>query len=188
MRLTRLFVVLSIFCGLAYVTPASAQERTAVNSVFAEGLGPGLLYSLNYERTLENDFGLRLGVSYMSFGASVSGGSGTLDTASVSWFSVPLVASYLGIASGNNVLELGLGGIFTHASGNASGGGISATGAGNALWGTAVIGYRRQPVHGGFMFRVGMSALIGEGLGFDAKDPGKIGVVPWPYLSLGSTF
>ena len=72
MRLTRLFVVLSIFCGLAHVTPASAQERTAVNSVFAEGLGPGLLYSLNYERTLENDFGLRLGVSYMSFGASVS--------------------------------------------------------------------------------------------------------------------
>ena len=47
MRLTRLFVVLSVFCGLAHVTPARAQERTAVNSVFAEGLGPGLAYSLN---------------------------------------------------------------------------------------------------------------------------------------------
>lgn len=187
MRLTRLFVALSLGC-LAGATPAHAQERTAVNSVFAEGLGPGLLYSLNYERTLENDFGLRVGVSYMSFSGSVSSGAGSLSTASVGWVSVPVVASYLGIASGNNVLELGLGGIFTHASGDATGGGISATGAGNVLWGTAVIGYRRQPVNGGFMFRVGLSALAGKGLGLSAQDPQKIGVVPWPYISFGSTF
>ena len=187
MRMTRLLAVLSVFCGLAHLTPARAQERTAVNSVFAEGLGPGLLYSLNYERTLENNFGLRLGVSYMSFGASASGGAGTVD-ASASVTSVPFVASYLGIASGNNVLELGVGGIFNHASGSATGGGISATGAGNMLWGTALIGYRRQPVNGGFMFRVGLSALVGQGLGFSATDPGKIGVVPWPYMSLGATF
>ena len=187
MRLTRLFAVLSVFCGLAYVTPASAQERIAVNSVFAEALGPGLAYSLNYERTIENDFGLRLGVSYLSVGASVSSGSGTID-ASAGFFSVPLVASYLGIASGNHVLELGVGGIFTHASGSGSGFGMSASASGNVLLGTAVIGYRRQPVNGGFMFRVGLSALAGKGLGFDVTDPEKVGVIPWPYMSLGATF
>ncbi len=187
MRLTRLFVVLSFFCGLANVAPARAQERTAVNSVFAEGLGPGLAYSLNYERTLENDFGLRIGASYMSLGASVSSGSGTLS-ASAGWYSVPFVASYLGIASGNHVLELGIGGIFLHGSGSGSGFGMSASEAGNFLLGTAVIGYRRQPVNGGFMFRIGVSALAGKGLGFDVTDPQKVGVIPWPYMSLGATF
>jgi len=187
MRLTRLFVVLSVFCGLAQLTPARAQERTAVNSVFAEGLGPGLAYSLNYERTLENDFGLRVGVSYLSVGASLSSGSGTID-ASAGFLSIPVVASYLGIASGNNVLELGVGGIFTHASGSGSGFGMSASGSGNLFLGTAVIGYRRQPVNGGFMFRVGLSALVGKGLGFDVTDPEKVGVIPWPYMSLGATF
>jgi hypothetical protein len=187
MRLTRLFVVLSIFCGLAHVTPASAQERTAVNSVFAEGLGPGLAYSLNYERTIENDFGLRIGTSYMSLGASASSGAGTVS-ASAAWYSIPVVASYLGIASGNNVLELGVGGIFLHASGSGSGFGMNSSAAGNVLLGTAVIGYRRQPVNGGFMFRVGISALVGQGLGFDVTDPGKVGVIPWPYMSLGATF
>ncbi len=172
---------------LAQGAPARAQERGAVNSVFAEGLGPGLLYSLNYERVFEDDFGLRAGFSYMSFSGAAISNSGMVS-ASVGWFSVPVVASYLGIRSGNNALELGLGGIFTHASGAATGGGISATGAGNVVWGTAVVGYRRQPLNGGFMFRVGLSALAGKGLGLDANDPEKIGVVPWPYMSLGATF
>ena len=35
---------------------------------------------------------------------------------------------------------------------------------------------------------LGLSALIGKGLGFNPFDPSAIGVVPWPYLSLGATF
>ncbi len=168
---------------LGFSDAARAADRTASNSIFAEGLGPGLLYSLNYERTIGNDLALRIGASYMSLGASASVGG-----VSVGFLSVPLVASYLGVSSGNHVLELGVGGIFIHASGEATAGGITATAAGNTVWGTAVIGYRRQPVNGGFMFRVGLSALIGKGLGFNPFDPSAIGVVPWPYLSLGATF
>jgi hypothetical protein len=186
MKLPRIALALAAAATLVQAAPAHAQER-APNSIFAEGLGPGLLYSLNYERLLGDDFGLRAGFSYVSFSGSVAG-SGGIDAASVGWFSVPVVASYLGLRSGNNALELGVGGILTHASGSATGGGITATGAGDVLWGTAVVGYRRQPVSGGFMFRVGVSALAGKGLGFDAKDPEKIGVVPWPYLSLGASF
>lgn len=162
---------------------ARADDRTASNSIFAEGLGPGLLYSLNYERTLGNDFAVRIGTSYMSLGASNSVGG-----VSVGFLSVPLVASYLGLSSGNHVLELGVGGIFIHASGEARAGGITLAGAGNTIWGTALIGYRRHPVNGGFMFRVGMSALVGKGLGFNVFDPAAVGIVPWPYLSLGATF
>jgi hypothetical protein len=168
---------------LGHAGTAHAKDRTANNSVFAEGLGPGLLYSFNYERTVANDFALRIGAGYVSLGASAGVGGVT-----ASLLSVPLVASYLGISSGNNALELGVGGIFIQASGEATGGSITATRAGNTIWGTAVIGYRRQPVNGGFMFRLGMSALIGEGLRFSFSDRAAVGVVPWPYLSLGATF
>jgi hypothetical protein len=136
---------------------------------------------------LENDFGLRLGVSYMSFSATATDGFDTA-TASAGLMMIPLVANYVGVSSGNHALELGAGGIFVHASGSASGGGIVASGSGNTVFGTAVIGYRRQPPEGGFMFRAGMSALVGKGLGFDVTDPEAIGVVPWPYLSLGMSF
>jgi hypothetical protein len=162
---------------------ARADDRTAHNSIFVEGLGPGLLYSLNYERMLGDDLALRIGTSYLSLGAANSlGGVG------VGFLAVPLVASYLGVSSGDHALELGVGGIFVHASGEASAGGITLAGTGNTIWGTALIGYRRQPVNGGFVFRVGMSALVGRGLGFNPFDPAAVGVVPWPYLSLGATF
>ncbi|GEJ56885.1 hypothetical protein [Anaeromyxobacter diazotrophicus] len=189
MRMSRLALAALAALALAQGTPAAAQERSAPNSIFAEGLGPGLLYSINIERVFADDFGLRAGFSYMSFTAGLSSSTGgTVSSASVGWFSVPVVATYLGLRSGNNILELGAGGIYTHASGSATGGGMLATRAGDVLWGTAVLGYRRQPLNGGFMFRVGVSALAGKGLGFDAKDPEKAGVVPWPYLSLGASF
>jgi hypothetical protein len=38
------------------------------------------------------------------------------------------------------------------------------------------------------MFRIGMSALFGPGLALQNPTPGSIGVLPWPYLSLGASF
>jgi hypothetical protein len=154
--------------------------RTADNNFFIEGGGPGLLYSLNYERIFEQDFGLRLGFSYQAFSASASGGS-----ASASFITIPVIASYLGVSSGNHVLELGAGGTAIYASGSASGTGISASGSGMTALGTALIGYRRQPADGGFQFRVGVEALVGKGLALSNADPNKIGVLPWMYLSIG---
>jgi hypothetical protein len=153
--------------------------RTADNNFFIEGGGPGLLYSLNYERIFEQDFGLRLGFSYQAFSASASGGS-----ASGSFFTIPVIASYLGVSSGNHVLELGVGGTAIYASGSVSGT-VAAAASGMTALGTALIGYRRQPVDGGFQFRVGVEALVGKGLAFSNPDPNKFGVLPWMYLSLG---
>ncbi len=67
---------------------------------------------------------------------------------------------------------------------------MSASGSGMGVLGTAMIGYRRQPSAGGFQFRVGFSPLFGNGLGLDSnnRDPAKLGVLPWFYLSLGATF
>jgi hypothetical protein len=187
------------FCALAtllalsaFATPATADrinpglsnEGAANNSVFIEGGGPGLLYSLNYERVVENDFGLRIGVSYTSFSGTASGG-GSSSTASAAFLAVPVIASYLGLRGGNHILELGAGATGIYASGAASGSGIAASGSGMTALGTALIGYRRQPTDGGFQFRVGFEALVGKGLALSNPDPNSFGVLPWMYMSLG---
>ncbi len=159
---------------------ASAEDRDANNSFFIEGGGPGLLYSLNYERIVENDYGLRVGFSYTSISASAGGSS-----ASATFMTIPVIASYLGMRGGNHVLELGAGGTIIYADGAASGTGIAVSGSGMTAVGTALIGYRRQPPDGGFQFRIGLEALIGKGLALSNPDPNAMGVLPWMYMSLG---
>src|SRR5262245_43039769 len=47
--------------------PSLAEaERPAANGVFLEGLGAGVLYSLNYERVVADAVAVRLGFSYWS--------------------------------------------------------------------------------------------------------------------------
>jgi len=171
---------------LAFVlcaTPAlAAEDRSATNSIFLEGGGPGLAYSLNYERIFENDFGLRAGFSYMSF----SGSAGSSSASATMW-TVPVLANYLGLGSGNHSLELGAGATLVGVTGSGNSMGLSASGSGTLVLGTAILGYRRQPVNGGFQFRIGVEALVGKGLALSDtnRDPQKIGVLPWMYLSLG---
>lgn len=159
---------------------SSSDGRDANNSFFVEAGGPGLLYSVNYERIVENDFGLRVGVSYTSISASAGGSS-----ASAAFLTVPVIASYLGLRGGNHILELGAGGTVVYANGAASGTGMAVSGSGMGALGTALIGYRRQPVEGGFQFRIGLEALVGKGLALSNPDPNSIGVLPWMYMSLG---
>ena len=44
----------------AATPPSDADERTAKNAIYIEGLGPGLFYSLNYERAF-SDVSARIG-------------------------------------------------------------------------------------------------------------------------------
>jgi len=187
--MTKQFLGLAIVLAVAaFATPVlaersrglSADESPAYNSIFIEGGGPGLLYSLNYERVVEEDFGLRVGVSYVSFSASAGSSS-----ASATILAVPVIFSYLGLRGGNHMLELGGGATGIYASGAGSGGAFAASGSGMMALGTALIGYRRQPVDGGFQFRIGLEALAGKGLAFSNPDPTKFGVLPWLYMSLG---
>ena len=159
---------------------SSPVDPDANNSIFIEGGGPGLLYSINYERLFEQEWGLRAGFSYTSFSASAGSSS-----ASATIITVPVIASYQGLRAGNHVLEIGAGGTAVFASGSASGTGIAASGSGMIPLGTAIIGYRRQPLNGGFQFRIGVEALFGKGLALSNPDPNAFGVLPWMYMSLG---
>ncbi len=167
-------------------TPSS-DERTAMNTLYAEGLGAGGVYSINYERLVLNDLGIHVGFSYFSVSVTASGG-GTTSSASGSFIAIPITASYLGVSSGNHALELGGGITIWNVSGTASGSGWAGSANGFIPIGTAIVGYRYQPREGGFNFRVGASPLFGKGLGLNANNPTAFGVLPWGYISLGWTF
>jgi len=156
----------------------------AKNGLFLEGLGPGILYSLNYERLVIDELAVRLGFSYWSVTASATSSAGSAE-ASASFFTVPMTVTYVGLRG----LEVGGGMTLMHASGAGSTVGASASGSGFAPLGTLLVGYRLHPVgSAGFQFRVGGMAMMGEGLSLSADNPGGFGVLPWLYLSAGAGF
>src|SRR5258708_14446344 len=167
-------------------TPSS-DERTAMNTLYAEGLGAGGVYSINYERLVLNDLGIHVGFSYFSVSVTASGG-GTTSSASGSFIAIPITASYLGVCSGNHGLELGGGITIWNVSGTGSGSGWAGAANGFIPIGTAIVGYRYQPRDGGFNFRVGASPLFGKGLGLNANNPTAFGFLPLGYINLGWTF
>jgi hypothetical protein len=165
-----------------------APEARAENSIYAEGLGAGLVYSVNYERLAVQDLAVRVGVSYISFSATASAGSVT-ESARSTFMTFPIEVSYLGLGSAHHIFEVGGGMALLYASGSASGLGYKASASGMGFLSNILFGYRLHPVgHPGFHLRIGMMVFIGKGLGFDVTDPSKVGYLPWPYLSLGASF
>jgi len=149
--------------------------RTAKNAVFAEIAGNGLVYSINYERFIDDTgFGIRAGFSYISLGASAGSAS-----AKTSWLAIPLLANYY-VGSANHKLQLGLGVTLLYVTSEASTsdtfGGVS----GFVPLPTAAIGYRYIPARGGFNFGIGFTPFIIPG--------GDKSFLPWPGIGLGAVF
>ena len=147
-----------------------------------------LFYSLNYERMVLDQLGVRVGIGLMPIVSSrdASGFEPASSSTDLLVF-VPVTASYVGIRSGRSALELG--------------GGVTLQYASYALAYTSgptlepmpvvMVGYRNQPVgQHGFMFRAGVeaAALRYETLGWQKPTLGHLGIFPWPYLSLGASF
>ena len=157
--------------GYAYGGEPAPTERTANNALYIEGLGPGWLYSMNFEHDF-GDLAPRVGISYLSVGGSSSSGE-----SHASLVTVPLTLSYLGIGSKKHMFEVGAGATVIHASAGFDSLGSSGSASTTFLMGDLILGYRLQPPAGGFMLRAGLSPIFGHGVFF-----------PWPYLSLGAAF
>jgi hypothetical protein len=161
---------------------ANSEGREAKNAIYVDLAGPGLFYSLNYDRELIPNLSARIGISYLSIGASATDGSGNTASVGLSYWAVPITASYLGIGSANNIFELGGGPVIMNFSGSGlveSGDeDVSAGGSVTTVALTGLAGYRHQPADGGFVFRVGLSPMMVLGANF----------LPWGYLSLGAAF
>ena len=158
------------------------RRREAKNAIYLDLLGPGVLYSINYDREIIPDLSARIGLSYMSIGASASDGAGTTASAKFSYLAIPITASYLGIGSTSNMLELGGGPVIMNFSGSglvsSSDSAVKAGGSTTTVALTGMAGYRHQPADGGFVFRIGASPMVVLGAN----------VLPWGYMSLGAAF
>ena len=133
------------------------HERSAVNDVFLEALGSGLLYSLNYERIIDKwNLGLRAGASYFTYAVSSYGKSGNLTLVSF-----PLLASYY-LGWGSHHLQLGLGAtvLYTGVSSDSQGTKFDAERSGAGLAASGVVGYRFMPRAGGVSFGIGFTPLL----------------------------
>ena len=156
--------VLSVLLFCSITRPTRAQV-TAPNGIYIELLGNGLLYTINYDRFITDDIGLRGGFEYI--GLSATSGSG--ESVSVSMMLIPITFNYF-LAShdnrkvGSSKLELGAGIVIANISASVSGNvGNVFSGSGLGLGGTATVGYRYQPSDGGFIFRIGFTPLFGPG-------------------------
>ena len=168
--------------------PTAEPAKLAPNSLFVEGFGAGVFYSLNYERMVLDQLGVRVGIGLMPIASSRSAdGFESASTSTDLLVFVPVTASYVGIRSGRSALELGGGVTLLYASYALAG----TSGPSLVPMGVAMVGYRNQPVgERGFMFRAGVeaAALHYDILAYQKPTLGNLGIFPWPYLSLGASF
>jgi hypothetical protein len=175
-------LVLSPAAVLAQYAPPSAAPgvdgpRNAVNGLYLELGGAAAVYSVNYERFLQDDFALRVGFGYLSVSGGASDGSST-TTATVSMLTIPVTASFVGLRSGSHALELGGGAVIARFSGTASNSsGSEAFGSASGVVGTAIVGYRYAPLNGGMNFRIAYTPMFGEG-----------GLFNWGGVAIGTVF
>ncbi|KGN99583.1 hypothetical protein HR11_04930 [Porphyromonas macacae] len=160
---------------------ATKEETNYIpKTVFVELLGPSGNVGLNFDMRLSkqlNGLGARAGLSFIS-----AGGNSILG--------IPLGLNYL-LGKRGKYFEMGAGAslfvfnsddklFFTPDNSNSNN---KKDGSRKSkLFGTLTFGYRKQPVKGGFNFRVGISPVYGE-------IDGKFFFYPLlPYVSFGYTF
>jgi hypothetical protein len=165
---------------LSATTPAAAQVR-ARNSIYAELLGNGGLYSINYDR--------RLGGG----GASVRVGAASFEAEGGFLVSVPderhrflLAPVLLNLLTGAGTHHLELGGGVLVGSETVTRARSGQSERSTLLSATGTLGYRRQPADGGFVFRIGLTPIYGFG-NEEAAYPEK-GFFLSGGLSLGVSF
>lgn len=153
--------------------PPTFPESHPKNAVFAELLGNGLVYSVNYERFLwPIPIGIRVGASFFTYAVSDVSGSGNLTL-----LTFPITASYFW-GTLRHKLELGLGATFLYTSASTDSTGTTYGNSGLGIAATAIVGYRYLPVGRGITFGGGFTPLLRASRGF----------LPWGGLSAGYVF
>lgn len=156
-------------------TSATTKAHVVRNSFYVEILGPGLLYSVNYDCVL-GPFAARIGLMYMP-----------------PFSAIPVTLSYL-VGSGRDMLELGVGLTYMPVvaydclNSNES----SCSSESETLFGP-LLGYRLEPVVGGLFFHAGVALFISHNSEIrDLEIENMLGG-GWdghvlPYVGVGGTF
>ena len=134
------------------------------NAIYFELGGQGILYSINYDCRITPHLSLRGGLSSWSFS-----GDFFLIQEKLRFTAFPLMVNYLTGPMKSSHLEIGIGLMPLFVSGSIGFLYTPSNDTGNRtfLVGTATFGYRYQPKDGGFVFRAGITPLIGgNGIAF----------------------
>ena len=92
-----------ILTGITFLTISNIFFQ-GKNTVYMEAIGVGLLYSLNYERNINDNITVRVGYSAISLDPAFDIDYGTIDEKSTIT-SIPIMANYL-IGGGNHKLAV----------------------------------------------------------------------------------
>ncbi len=149
---------------------ASAQKSSSGNSVsgqtsfFAELGGPGILFSANIDRRFQPSrlgFGWRAGIGFVTADEQRVDNNGFTVYEPASVITVPAQLNYIfGKGESPHTFEVGAGltyigkklDIYNYYNDRASN-----------LFGSFAFMYRRQPVDGGFSWRIGFTPLVAKG-------------------------
>ena len=121
------------------------------NSIYLELFGNGVVYSINYDRMLSENFGARIGLMYLP----------RLDMVFYAFddlLIIPVMFNFF-VGSGNSKLELGGGISFVSITGG-SVFGFDAAESETGIAGTATFGYRYQSPRSGIIFRAGLTPVF----------------------------
>jgi len=152
--------------------------RTAKNSVFLEGGGAGVLYSVNYERHLGEATAIRVGYGFVQYEEFCIIFCEDLDI--VSRHTIPILFSLTAGGRGPHNLNVSLGANLSLYRSTSRSGGFR-----DSVWTASPmteVSYRLQPRSGGVYLRVGLVLML-----LGTSDQTYL-PLPWPTLALGATF
>ncbi|RCH56502.1 hypothetical protein DJ568_01190 [Mucilaginibacter hurinus] len=155
---TLLSLTITALLSIVFLNTASAQTGKRAQNVYLEVGGPGLSISANYDTRFgdhRDGLGGRVGVGY-------------LPAAFFSIVAIPVQLNYL-LGKKSHFLELGAGATYLKIgddNGNDKDNKFLSFNAITGVMGTATVGYRYQPVNGGFNFRVSANPIVEETVQF----------------------
>lgn len=164
LNITTVALVYSI--AFTFTTFSQTSISTKQNQLYLELAGDGLIYSLNYERLLSENFSLRAG-----FGITPG-----IIIAEGTFIHIPFTCSYL-VGSKTSKFELGLG-VTYFAGSDVEIFGLPADDQ-SLIFLTGIVGYRYVG-KGGFVFRIFFTPIYNS-----QADPAFF---PWAGLSFGFMF
>lgn len=124
---------------------------TAPSAIYAEILGSGLIPTINYDRMVADNFSVHAGIGYLPLGTVASDGNGNSLTASIT--TIPVGVSWFPFGATSSKLEIGVSAFYADLVAKS----FSHTAAGNGIGYGGILGYRLEPLDGGFLFRVAIT-------------------------------
>lgn len=166
------YLLLSALACLGFLTGFSQSSQTETGSTkypgqttfYAELGGPGILFSANIDRRFKPSrfgFGWRAGIGFVTADEEKIDNNGNYSYDRTSAVTVPLQLNYIfGKGDSPHTFEVGAGltyvgrelEIFDYYGNNTT-----------QLFGTFSFMYRRQPMNGGFSWRIGFTPLVAKG-------------------------